>query len=116
MDKDFKDEPYLCNGCHDLMQKTMNFTDAPIVSIKLNDYRIHFWHMSKDDAINIMKDCDLNQIIISFLHYIKMSETTYYQRNREIILNRAKEYENNKEILKEQTRNKYRELSGKEKI
>ena len=29
-----------------------------------------------------------------------MSETTYYQRNREVILNRAKDYyENNKELL-----------------
>ena len=23
----FKYEPYLCNGCHDLMQKAMNFND-----------------------------------------------------------------------------------------
>ena len=29
-----------------------------------------------------------------------MSETTYYQRNKDIMLNRAKEYyENNKELL-----------------
>ena len=29
-----------------------------------------------------------------------MSQTTYYQRNRDIMLNRAKEYyENNKELL-----------------
>ena len=31
-----------------------------------------------------------------------MSEKTYYQRNREVILNRAKDYhENNKELLRE---------------
>ena len=31
-----------------------------------------------------------------------MSETTYYQRNREVILNRGKDfYENNKELLRE---------------
>ena len=31
-----------------------------------------------------------------------MSETTYYQRNGEVILNRAKDYyENKKELLKE---------------
>ena len=31
-----------------------------------------------------------------------MSEATYYQRNREVILMRAKDYyENNKELLKE---------------
>ena len=31
-----------------------------------------------------------------------MSETTYYQRNKEAMLNRAKEfYKNNKEVLRE---------------
>ena len=36
-----------------------------------------------------------------------MSGTTYYQRNRETMLNRAKEYyENEKEKLREQARNK----------
>ena len=45
-----------------------------------------------------------------------MCETTYYQRNREMILNRAKDYyENNKELLTERARNKYRELSEEEK-
>ena len=46
-----------------------------------------------------------------------MSETTYYQRNREVTLNRAKGYyENNKELLRERAKNKYRELSEEEKI
>ena len=31
-----------------------------IVSIKGNDYRIHFWYMSKDDAISIMNNSNLN--------------------------------------------------------
>ena len=48
----FKYEPYFSNGCHDLMQKAMNFNDVTIVSVKGNDYRMHFWHMSKDGAIN----------------------------------------------------------------
>ena len=39
LDKNFNYEPYLCNGCHDLMQKAKN---VAIVSIKGNDYRIHF--------------------------------------------------------------------------
>ena len=45
-----------------------------------------------------------------FLLYIKMSECadlTYYQRNRDVIVNRAKDYyENDKERLKEQARDK----------
>ena len=37
---------------------------------------------------------------------------TYYQRNVDVILNRAKEYyENDKERLREQVRDKYRDLS-----
>ena len=44
-----------------------------------------------------------------------MSET-YYQRNRGVILNRAKDYcENNKELLRERVKNKYRGLSEEEK-
>ena len=30
----FKHEPYHCNGCHGLMQKTMNFNDLTIASVK----------------------------------------------------------------------------------
>ena len=61
LDRGFKYEPYLCNVCHDLMQKAMNFNDVAILSIKGNDYGIHFWYMSKDDAINIMKISNLNE-------------------------------------------------------
>ena len=39
-------------------------------------------------------------------------ETTYYQRNRDVIINRAKKcYENNKNVLKDKARNKYRNIS-----
>ena len=35
-----------------------------------------------------------------------MSGTTYYQRNREVILNRANKcYEHNKEVLREKEKN-----------
>ena len=56
---DFKYEPYLCNGCHDLMQKVMGFNNIAIVYIKGSAYRIQFWCMSKDDAINIMTASNL---------------------------------------------------------
>ena len=46
LDKNFNYEKYLCNGCHDFLQKAMNFNDVAIVSIKGNDYRIHFWYIS----------------------------------------------------------------------
>ena len=45
-----------------------------------------------------------------------MRDLTYYQKNRDIIVNRAKDYyENDKERLREQARDKYRNLSEEEK-
>ena len=48
-----------------------------------------------------------------------MSESvylTFYQRNRDVLLNRAKDYhENDKDRLREQARDKYRNLSEEEK-
>ena len=41
---------------------------------------------------------------------------SYYQKNRDVILNRAKDYnENNKERLRAQARDRYRSLSEEEK-
>ena len=48
LDKRLKFELYLCNGCHELMQ-----------SYEL--YRFHIWYMIKGDAIDIMKNSDLNK-------------------------------------------------------
>ena len=59
LDKNFSYQKYLCNGCHDLMQKAMSFKNVAIVSIKGNDYRIYFWYTSKDDAISIMHNSNL---------------------------------------------------------
>ena len=43
------------------------------------------------------------------------TDLTYYQRNREVILNRAKDYyENDKERLTVQARDKYKNLSEEE--
>ena len=62
LDKNFNYEPYLCNGYHDLMQKKKkkNFNDVAIVSIKGSDYRIHFWYMNKNDAINLLNNSVLH--------------------------------------------------------
>ena len=72
-------------------------------------YRIHFFYRSKDDAINIMNGSNLvdkRDVLYIF----------YYQENRDVILNRAKDYyENDKDRLREQARNKYRNLSEEEK-
>ena len=46
----------------------------------------------------------------------KSAYLTYYQKNRDVILSRSKDYyENDKESLRMQARNKYRNLSEEEK-
>ena len=103
------------------MQKATSFNNVAIVYVKGVAYRIHFWYMSKDNAINIMNGSNMlikGGFYKFFLLYIKMSESaylTYYRRNRDVILNRAKDYENDKERLREQARDKYRNLSEEEK-
>ena len=97
-----------------------------IVYIKGNAYRIYFWYTSKDDAINVMIKVFLFYLIKQvfynlFLLYKKMSEDTnltYYQKTRNMILNRSKDYyENNKERLRLKARDKYKykDLSEEEK-
>ena len=47
----------------------MNFNDVAIVSIKGSDYRIHFWYMSKTDAINIMKNSNLKRKVDHYTYF-----------------------------------------------
>ena len=62
----------------------------------------------------------IKEVFYNFsLLYIKMGESaylTYYQRNWDMILNRAEgHYETDEERLREQARDKYRNLSEEEK-
>ena len=60
LDKNFNYEKHLCNGCHDLMQKAINFNDVAIVSINGRSYRIRFWYTAKNEAIVLMTNSNLN--------------------------------------------------------
>ena len=55
----FKYEQYLCKCCNNLILKAMSLNNAAIVYVKESAYRINFWYMSKDDAINIMNGSNL---------------------------------------------------------
>ena len=52
-------ELHLCNGCHGLLQKAVSVNNIAIVYVKGSAYRIHFWYMGTDDAINIMNNSSL---------------------------------------------------------
>ena len=54
-------QPKVYHGFNSLMQKAMSFNDAAILSIEGNDYRIHFFYMSKDEVINLLRHADLTE-------------------------------------------------------
>ena len=63
----------------------------------------------------------IHGVFYNFFFYLyKMNEyadLTYYQKNQQVIQNRAKDYyENDKEGLRERAKDKYRNLSEEEKI
>ena len=41
------------------MQKAMSINNVAIVYVKRSAYKIHFWYMNKEDAINIMNGSNL---------------------------------------------------------
>ena len=93
----------------------MNINDVVIAFLKEVIIELMFWYISKDDAISIMNNSNLNEKI-GVLLYIKWVKKTYYQRNGDVILNGAREYyKSDKKRLKDQVRNKYRELSEEER-
>ena len=63
--KNFSYGSYLCDGCYNMTQKSIDFKNIDIVYVKRNSYRIHFWHMSKHkrkrkrEAISLMTNSNL---------------------------------------------------------
>ena len=99
----------------------MSFNDVAIVYVKESAYRVQFWYMSKNDATNIINNSNLVDkkgvlYFFVFLLCLKISNLTYYQRNRAVVVNSAKYYyDNDKERSRDHARDKYRNLSEEEK-
>ena len=88
----------------------MSFNDVTIVYVKGSAYRIYFWYMSKDDAISIMNNSNLldeRDFFKFFYQNIKNEWMQLWWRN---LLSKNRDV-----ILKEQARDKYRNLSQEEK-
>ena len=85
----FMYDPYLCNGCHNLMQKAMSFNDVAIVYIKESAYRIHFWYISKDDAISIMNNSNLidKNVVFIIIHnsFLLMYNSGGYRISKKLV-------------------------------
>ena len=54
LDKNFRYEPYLCDGCYNIMQKSVDFKNIAIVYVKGSAYRIPFLYVSKCKAKSLM--------------------------------------------------------------
>ena len=57
----FKDigSKYGAYGFHGFMQKAISFNDVTVFYVKGRACRIHFWYLSKDNAISIMNNSNL---------------------------------------------------------
>ena len=59
LDKNFSYGPYLCDGCYNIMQKSIKFKNIAIVHVKKSVYRIYFLYMSKREAKELMSISNL---------------------------------------------------------
>ena len=57
----FRFQPKICVACHDLVQQTMSFNDVANISVRGDNYRILFLHISKDEAITLLRNADLTE-------------------------------------------------------
>ena len=61
LNKGFKFQPYVCNRCFDLLMMSMNLRDTAILSIQGANYCCIISGISKNEAIHLMQNADLNE-------------------------------------------------------
>ena len=59
-DIDYKYESLVSNACHDLSMVFYDLNNFMILSMKGVDYRCFVFNMSKNDAINLLSNCLLD--------------------------------------------------------
>ena len=59
LNKNFSYGPYLCDGCYNIVQKSISFKNILIVRGKKSVYRIYFQDMNKLEANKLMANSDL---------------------------------------------------------
>ena len=53
-------EPYVCNGSHDLSMMVYDLDDFMILNIKVVDYRCLVFNMSKNTAVKLLNNSQLD--------------------------------------------------------
>ena len=61
LNMNFRFQLKVCNGFHNLMQKTIVSIEHLIASDEANNYRIHFWYMSEDKALDLLRNTVLTE-------------------------------------------------------
>ena len=61
LNKGFKFQANVCNGCRDLLMMSMNLSDIAILNIKGADYCYIISRINKSEAINLMQNIDLTE-------------------------------------------------------
>ena len=61
LDKRFKFQPYLCNGCHDLLMMSINFNNIVVLNIHIVDYCCNIYGISKSDVVNVLQNANLTE-------------------------------------------------------
>ena len=52
----YKHEPYVCNGCHDLLMVVYDLKDFMNLNIKGVDYRCYVFNVRRSDAITLLNN------------------------------------------------------------
>ena len=58
LNKVFKFQSNVCNGCHDLLMMSMNLSDIAILNVKGSNYRCIISGISKSEALNLKQNTD----------------------------------------------------------
>ena len=61
LNKGFKFQSNVSNGCHDLLMMSMNLSKIAILNVKSSDYRCIISRISKSEAINVFRNIDLTE-------------------------------------------------------
>ena len=61
LDKGFKLQPDICNGCHDVLTMSIKLTNIAILNIRFLDYCCIINGIMKVDAVNILQNVDLTK-------------------------------------------------------
>ena len=88
--KDFKFQPNVCNGCHDLLVMSGKLSNIAVLNIKGSDYCYIISGISKNEATNLKQNTDLTKKgrtlwkIKNLFPYVKMDKEILTFGNIEI--------------------------------